>query len=595
MGFFQNMMRLFGRREEGAFVRALPAKQEEKRQEESAAFRARHLPTFYNHTEAGGGRAPRRVFGLPAETLRYMALRNPYLRAVIDVRKREVAESDWDIVPALERKEAELDTLRQLVQSVRRFEDRGKILDGYKPHTLPPKMVADLIDVTRSPDLPTPEVRYRFTLGLNDLTREANAHAARVRRLFDNPNPSYTWRDILRAVVPDILVLDSGCIELVRRLHPLDPTQKDPTPKPTNEILQLHWVDGGTVRPVIDESGQLAGLRDPHEVAFEQWINNQRVASNAGWKRHELLRIVENPQTDVRFLGYGYSRVETLAMTMALDALSDKADHEEYVRDFFGGFLNIKDESFTQEDISALRIQIEEELEGTKKIPLTAFKELQYVSTTPHGANRDKRSMDRRKLYMQRVCAIFEIPPVKLGNYENANYSTSETAKEMGDDGLRSLLGMLDRKITDHIVRSFGFDDIKYQSRSPHLRDDPKLLEIAKKKLDLGIWSVNDARLAFGKEPTDEGEHSFLFFQEYEKERGRTEGGGGMEEGEDAMNTEGDEMGGGDMGEPPPSEDAAFGEPPPGEDAAFEEEETFEEEVEKSLAYPLAPWPSLYK
>lgn len=576
--------------------KALSVQEEQQRQKLLEPYRATHLPR--HQVVEAGGKGPRKLFGYSPQTLRLFVRNNPLIRAAVDIRKREVASAPFDIEPDLTNHEKEIDTLRQLMQSVRAFPDRIDVLNRFEPIHLTQEMVRDLIEVTRDADnVTTQEVRYRFNLALQDLTREAESHAAKVRPLFENPSRSWTWRDVIRAVIPDILILDAGCIEMRRALYPLDKEQMKlgkEVPSPTNEILELHWVDGGTVRPCVDLHGQLRGLEDPHDVAFEQWIDGQKTASG-GWKRHELLYLMENPQTDVYFRGYGLSRVETLILTAMLDASTDKADSEEYKRESYGGILQMVDDAIVQEDLDMLKTWWEEEIEGTKRLPMWSGKELKYTPMNPSGANRDKRSMERRMYYMRRICAIFEIAPIKLGFPEGATRATSETSGEMMDDGLRSLLGLWDAKITQHIVHSFGFKDICYRSQPLHLRDEKKKLELAREKMDLGIWDVNDVRMQYGKEPLDIGENSLMFFAEYEKSRGQSmgmsAGSEGGEEGEDAMNTaadmDGDGLADDDIRdqtqgpEQPPQNEEDFAQPESSDEEDEDDDE--EEEIERAL------------
>lgn len=199
--------------------------------------------------------------------------------------------------------------------------------------------------------------------------------------------------------------------------------------------------------------------------------------------------------------------------------------------------------------------------------------------------------------YMRRICAIFEIAPIKLGFPEGATRATSETAGEMMDDGLRSLLGLWDAKITQHIVHSFGFKDICYRSQPLHLRDEKKKLEMAREKMELGIWDVNDVRMQHGKEPLDIGENSLLFFTEYEKARGQSmgmsAGSDGGEEGEDAMNTaadmDGDGLADDDIQdqtqgpEQPPQPEENLAQPEASDEDDDEEDDEEEGEIERAL------------
>ena len=509
--------------------KALDPKAEKLLRSRGVDTRARGLDPFRPLIEPGGF-GPRKTVGVPYFTLRAFARSNPWLRAVVDIRKREVASADWDIVPDLDYYQRELDDLQRLIQSAVRYDDRKDLLDNFKPNYIDPKQVKALIEATSNPDLTPSEIRHRCSLGLSDRKREAERHAAQVRKLFKHPHRDMGWAQILRAVVPDLLVLDSMCLEKRRTARPKD---ESGLPLPNNPILELHPVDGATVRPCIDEFGMLREDQDENQFAYEQWIQGMRV-DGGGWRRSDLLRVVENPQTDIEFRGYGFSRVESLVMTSILEGFADKEDLEEFKRGMHGVMLHIKDKAWQQEDVDMMRDYIEEELEGTKKIGILAMEDAQVLNMAPHGGGRDKKSTEKLKRYVLRICALFEMPPVKVAQYENANYSTSDTGQDMDDDGLRSLLDFLDNAITQGVVRDFGHTDIKYTSRPDHNRDREDDLKNYREELELGLATVNEVRMQDGRDPAEWGDKPYAEFKTYHEEKGRAEGGGmGGEEGEE--------------------------------------------------------------
>jgi hypothetical protein len=513
------------------------------------AEQGRHKSMLRDAAEPDG-RAPRKQIGLPPAMLRALARQNPWLRAAIDCRKREVANAHFDIIPKLDRFEKELNSLRKLVQSVRRFDDRNGLLDAYKPIYIDRSMAAAIIDATRSPDLTSAEVRYRFALALTDRHRIAEAHCAKIRPLFESPNRNpYGWPYLLQACIPDLFILDAWSLELRRTAEPrVDPSDSQSPPSYDNPIVEMHWVDGATVRPIINEFGMLHGVErgEENELAYEQWIDGMRI-QGGGWRYWDLMYVQENPQTDIEFRGYGFSRVESLVVSSLVDAYGDKEDLEEFKRGMFGGFLVLQQEGYDQEDVEEYRAFIEEELEGTKKLPLLAMSDsgkVSWVSTSQFSGNRDKKSEAIKLRIIKKIAATFQMPLIKLAEHTAAtNYSTSQTTQTMDDDGLRTLLAFLDDSINRNIIAQFDYDDVQYSSDPAHLRDDEAELTLAEKRGNLGIWEINDIRAEFGQDPLDDGDISLPRWTEREKAKGQGEGGGGMEEGEDAENTEGDDEG----------------------------------------------------
>lgn len=492
------------------------------RAEPLKAYRRPPLEQFLD-PRGNGGIKP---FGVGFDVLRMFARRNPWVRAAITIRKREIATAGWDIVPALENQQHELESLAALVRSIQQFPDRASALDRWEPFYVPKETTQELIQATRKPDITLAEMRQRFYLGLSDLRIQAGRHAAQVRELFKHPNkhPQQQWRHILSAIVEDLLTLDTLCLELRRTQYPLAPEfpVEQQVPKYDNRIVELHPVDAATIRPCIDEHGMLLGEDDPYENAYEQWIDNQEVV---GWKRHQLLFMQEHPTTDVHMHGYSFGRVEGLFYTLILMAKADQADFNEFKRDFFGGFLYLG-ESQDMESLEEFRAYIEEELEGDKKIPLLAGfpKETNYIPTTSSNSSKEARRTERQRNFLHRVAAMFEMPLLKLSIADATNYRNSDVGSDMMDDGLRSLMESLDETMTQGIVHQSGYTDIAYKTAPNHQRDREKQLANLEKELELGLADINDGRIELGRPPQEDGERSLPAWKAYEEAKGRAQG-----------------------------------------------------------------------
>lgn len=490
---------------------------------------AQHLPLL-RQPEAGG-RGPQKMVGVSYEILRAFVRQSPWVGAAINIRQREVGASKWRIVPNLEEHQRELDLLRQLVMGARHFPEYAAVAKRFRPHFIDKKMVSQLLQATLDPEgLNASEVGYRFRLAYLELLMEAEYHTARARELLETPNSSGDadcWSEILKGLVPDLLTLDCAALELRRSDSPLDAYGH---PLPTNPILEMHWADGATIRPCLDEFGALLmpSDEDPDAAAYEQWIDGKAVGT---FQRHNLIRFIENPQTDIWFRGYGFSRVEYLMMTMILESHGDKAKLEEFKRAFYGGFLNVKSKAWVQEDIDSFRGYIEEQLEGNRKLPILAFPDgAEWINTAMKEATSNN-SIEQRKHHVQRICATFEISPAKLGITDDTNYSTADSSQDAGDDGLRHVLDVIDGGVTRWIVRDPGFGTypwLKYESRPAHEREEETELEKLEKELNLGIVLPNEIRMERGHGPIEGGDKPYAYFTEFYKAKGQADGGGGM-------------------------------------------------------------------
>lgn len=481
-----------------------------------------------------GGNGIRKPFGISYKMQRAFARHNPWVRAAITIRMREMATAGYDIVPDLEHHQNELESLYLLVRSVQRFPDRNDVLNSFRPYYIDKEMVQALVNATNSSELSPADTRYRFHLAIMDLRREAEFDAAIVRNLFENPNPKApptasawnSWTKIRAKFVEDFLTLDKGCFELTRAQFPLDPNYpiEDLVPSPNNRIVGIDAIDAATIRPCLDVHGQLRGIEDPYEDAWEQWIDGNHVQN---WKQHQLLVVQEHPTTDVEMHGYSFGRVESLFFSMLIMARSDKADYQELIRDFYGGFLYLGPDQ-NQEDIEEVRVMLEEELEGDKQLPLLAGfgsgNDVKYIPATNHSMSKDARRGERQHNLMQRVAAHYEMSLLKLGVADKTNYRNSDVGAELMDEGFKKLASAFDEAATLGVVRSYGKRNIKYLTAPQHARDEGKQLENTEKKMDIGLWDINDMRIEWGRPPTEDGERSLAEYKAYGEAKGRTQG-----------------------------------------------------------------------
>ena len=506
--------------------KALADKDEEVKKFLVSRGRAEHKPN-YNKDELTNENRSWKPVGFSNEFLRQVYRTSPMLRSVIDIRKREVASCEWAVMPCIKKHTEELNFLQRTIRSVQRYQDLSYLVDMFNPMFLEKQMCADLIKSCRSnEDITDWEIKSRFQIARDMIYRQAEVDAFPLNSLLQNPHPNMSLPQILASIVPDILVLDSGCIEAVREELPYDldlyeiSGGKEKRPKSTNPIGRLVPVDGATIVPVLDRFGMPADYSDSSRFAYEQWIEHQHQAS---FRTCDMLRIVENPQTDVHFRGRGFSRTESLVITMSLDLMSDNADMEEKRRAMYGGFLNIKDESLMEEDLAALRMDIAEQLEGKKKLPILSFDDIKFERVTGE-TNFGAVNKEKRDLYISRLCAAFEIGKTKLGIYDNANRSTSENSKELTDDGLKHLLQVIDDHMTSFLIGRSGKKNIKYVSNPSHGRDESAEREAVKEELESCLITVNDARIRMGYEPVEGGDCSIHYLKKRDEFKGQTEG-----------------------------------------------------------------------
>jgi len=493
---------------------------------------AQGRPTWF--LDSPGGQGSVHAVGLSFEALRQFAVKNPTIASIINARAREVGSAQWGIVPDIDREKEELSRLRRLFVGVQRFPDlKRSMLEPYKPQSITPKMYREIKNACTSDGLTNSDIAYRLDLALLQIDMEAQANISRITPLFKFPNEDgQTWKLMRESMITDMLSLGWGFFEPRRTKYP-QVSPEDPRPRCTNDLVEIGLVDAATIRPCINRHGDLKGSysgENANERAYEQWINGQQT-NREGFRRCDLICLEDSITSDIHWRGYPISRLEHLAITMVLMAKGDQAYLEELNRDYFGGFLLIQDPAWSQEDLSSFRRKHEQDWQQTKILPMMRLQEgadVKFVSAAPHQGGRDKYAHETKMDMVKRCCAIFDFPVTKLGIFENANYSTSETDSRHGDRGLMDLMQNFDQQMTQWIQREWGFSNVQYVSSIERFDEDK--LSVAKERQDLGIDDINDTRMEFGRHPVELGDKPAAYYKAYWEEKGRMDAQQGMEE-----------------------------------------------------------------
>lgn len=266
-----------------------------------------------------------------------------------------------------------------------------------------------------------------------------------MEKLFKRPSMygsrphSRSWRQFIGEVLEDILVLDAGCIEKERNRSGL--------------ICALYPVDGATIRPNLDPWG---GHEDD---AYVQMVEGQ-VTARFGME--DLVYIMDNPMTDVRFAGYGYSPLEHLVVSVTAELYASKYNSSYFEKGSVPeGLLNLG-EDVDPEDVDAFRLYWMNEVMGKPwALPIVGGKGVEFMPW--RQPNRDMQFMEYQNWLLKKCCAVYQIPPQEIGMLEDVNRSTADDQDNVNQTkSLEPILTLLKDYIDVEIVGEHGngFGDI---------------------------------------------------------------------------------------------------------------------------------------
>lgn len=279
-----------------------------------------------------------------------------------------------------------------------------------------------------------------------------------------------TFDQFIAKLVNDSLTFDQATFEIVRNKK--------------GEIIEFFATDAGSYRIADTFSDDPDDPTRRHEgvefiqgypPSYVQLYQNSVVASFYPW---ELCFGVRNPQSDIRFNGYGRAELEDMitSITALLNA-------DTYNANFFKvgsaprGILRYSG-NVNQNTLEDFRRQWIAQVAGVlnaHKIPMMNADKMEFINT--NVPNKDMEYSKYQEFLIKIICAIFKIDPSEIGFSMSGNSegtqglggdNTEEKIKYSRDKGLIPLLKKIQYWINKFIVwqvdpefefRFVGYDD----------------------------------------------------------------------------------------------------------------------------------------
>ena len=342
-----------------------------------------------------------------------------------------------------------------------------------------------------------PEGRHAagFEIRLSD--RSAKASKATDKRIaeltdimlhcgyYDEAEESTSLTDFAKMFVPDSLMYDQGCFEVV----------PDSKGRPSYFAI----VDPSTIR-LLDP-----GYRDAGDPFCVQVIGGSIVES---FTSQELAFCVRNPRSGIKAYGYGTSEIESLVreITGFLWGM-------DYNRRFFTqgsatrGILNFKG-TIPDKQLRAFRRQWYSMVSGVSnawRTPITNADELQWINM--QMSNRDMEYSAWLDFLIKVCCARYNIAPEEVNfSYGNTGQTNSmggqpleEKIKASKDLGLRPLVRWFFTQLNIHFLQKIDPD---YEMVPVGLDDKGEENEIDLLAKEGGAWlTIDECRERRGEEP----------------------------------------------------------------------------------------------
>lgn len=441
------------------------------------------------------------AFRITAERLKNLSLSDPVVWAILKVRKDQVTQCKWDIVPDLDGHFADIDRWEQT--AIKNLNEYG-ITTQFKPVMLDQQHIDHISEqlekiIAGSTDAATKEkqIAFFFECTREEMKQDALIHANHVKKTFDRPNNLQTsWTELLKVLVDDILCFDSGV--LVKNFWP------------SGELAELYTLPGFQIKPILNEDGSVPM---PPESAYAYFPQNT-IEPAAEFTNDELVRFVDSPN----HYGQGVSPLELAVFIITASIYSEKFNLDYLKHSNMPPALINLGKEVTDEQRRAFRILWDQETRGEgglHKILFTNGSEMNKDSVIPMRmfTNVDLQFMEYLKWTISIKCMAFQISPQDIGFVQDFHRSTAKVQQELSKGrGLKNLLSLLEGKLNSEIVKTaWKFNDVKFQWQDVDIEDQTSRSVIDGNDQRNGTISANERRAIRGEKPIKGGDKHYVY------------------------------------------------------------------------------------
>ncbi len=317
-----------------------------------------------------------------------------------------------------------------------------------------------------------------------------------VMDLIGHPNAlNESFRSLLDKLLEDLLVLDAGCCELVRKVNPR--RGGDGTGGP---VAELYALDGAQIEP----DGRWDGT-DQNAVRYRQVIDGKVVAE---FRNQDLMYMMATPRT---YSSLGWSPVETAVRSIEADLYGDDFDYEMLRQTQPQGVLYMS--GADDPTVAQFREYWQTEIEGRRKLAITGSSspdgddDLKFVNMRlgPEDVGREKY----RTWTATKIAAAFELDLGVFNLTANLHKDTGGHQQALTDEGHKALGKLVEEYLSAEVVSSFD-EDHGLRIEDLNARDAGSQLELDKGYVALGALTPNEIRAEQGLDPVEWGDVPFI-------------------------------------------------------------------------------------
>ncbi len=307
----------------------------------------------------------------------------------------------------------------------------------------------------------------------NTETRAERARA--LRRAFETPNETDSFRTFIEQVIEDVLVGGFGAAEV-------EITGDEASP------VRLYPVDGATIKINSQWNGDATLPR------YEQMTGRLGKDAALPLLDAELMYVRLNPRTHTPF---GLGKIEVAFETISQFLQAHRYAGRLAANSVVQYALWMQDR--TPEQHERLIQWWQDEVEGTGRVPVMSSETLPQVLRFGGGTDADLR-LQWQEFLLTMIANAFDLPAMLLGVSKDVNRST---AAEFAEEAFNNAVVPLAKLIGDHltrdvIVKRLGWDDLRFMWNELDTRDEATEVQLQLDLLKAGVLTAEEVRTMRG-------------------------------------------------------------------------------------------------
>lgn len=296
----------------------------------------------------------------------------------------------------------------------------------------------------------------------------------------DGETPFPTW---IRTILEDLLVIDAPTI-YIDRDNPYE--------------TKFRVIDGATIKRLVDEWGRTPVAPSP---AYQQLIKGLPAFN---YTTEQMLYMPRNPRPNHL---YGMSPVQQIVMIINIALRKELWQLEYFKAGNIPDMLIGTPESWTPDQI----VTFQKQWDILHTDDLAERRKAKFVpGGTKPMPTREPILKDAFDEWLARVaCYAFSIPPTP---FVGANRAVAMAAQQTAEDEGLQPLRRWTKQLIDTLAQDYlGQSDIEFQWSAPIESDPQKHIAVIDMQLRDGLMTINEGRMALGRDPVDGGDVPLIF------------------------------------------------------------------------------------